>query len=151
MSWIPVPNIGSNGSIDVPQDYTLQFAVVSSGVPADNLPLSGSVYIGPTHVPIPGAGSGKLYYRLIPSTNSSFSSGSSVSNPSAITPSDTQTFSPGAGFVLNVTVPGVVKVGFANGFSEVIQIGAPGLFTYPWSINQIFVTGTSAVFSAFTI
>ena len=70
----------------------------------------------------------------------------------ALTPSDTVTFSPGAaGVQFNVSAAGNIKVGFPDGSNAIYPFNSAGLYQYNWSINQIFVTGSTATFTAYAL
>jgi hypothetical protein len=73
-----------------------------------------------------------------------------VSAPVAIVPSDVTTVTPGdLGTTFVISTVGNVKVGFANGVTWTIPFPATGVFIINISINQIFVTGTTAVATYF--
>lgn len=74
---------------------------------------------------------------------------SALSAPVALTPSDSVTFTaPKIGVHIDVTVPGYIKVGWANGATATVYFPAIGPYDRAWLINQIFVTGTTATFAA---
>jgi hypothetical protein len=49
----------------------------------------------------------------------------------------------GRSFVINCTVAGNVKVGFADGSTLTIAVPI-GTLILPWAVTQVFVAGTSA-------
>lgn len=74
-----------------------------------------------------------------------------VAAPVAITQSDSATFTPGTyGIKITVTAPGSIKFGFPNGVTWTDSFPVAGVYQYPWGANQIFVTGSTATFSAWT-
>lgn len=62
----------------------------------------------------------------------------------AITPSNTVTVAPGREFVIFCGTAGNVKVGFADGSTLTFAIPT-GTTILNWAVNQVFVTGTTAV------
>jgi hypothetical protein len=68
----------------------------------------------------------------------------------AITASDTAVVAPGISFLVICTVAGNVKVGMADGSTLTIPV-AVGLTQLPWSVAQVFVTGTTATATYFNM
>jgi hypothetical protein len=73
-----------------------------------------------------------------------------ASAPVAITPHNTTTFTPGNRVIIEVTVPGNIKVGWPNGVTGTHSFPSAGTYQYNWAINQIFVTGSTATFTAWS-
>ena len=83
------------------------------------------------------------------SATSPLSVASALSAPVALTPSDSVTFTAlKTGVHIDVTVPGNVKIGWPNGTTATVYFAAIGPYDRAWLINQIFVTGTTATFTA---
>jgi hypothetical protein len=57
--------------------------------------------------------------------------------------SNTVKVTPGRSLVINCTVAGNVKVGFADGSTLTIAV-AIGTLILPWAVAQVFVAGTTA-------
>ena len=77
-----------------------------------------------------------------------------VNGLTAITPSDSGTFTNSNKCVqFVVTTTGDIKVGFPSP-SSVASVTYPfntaGIYQYNWGINQVFVTGSTATFTAYT-
>lgn len=72
--------------------------------------------------------------------------------PTAATPSDSTTFTPGTkGTGFNVTATGNIKLGFANGANITVAVAEPGWTQFPFAANQVFVTGSTATFTAYAL
>lgn len=72
--------------------------------------------------------------------------------PVSITPSDSVTFAPSPiGIRIIVTAAGNVKIGFANGVTMTLVLPTTGVYQFPDAANQVFVTGTTATFTAFAL
>jgi hypothetical protein len=61
----------------------------------------------------------------------------------AVAARDTVKVASGNTFIINCTVAGNVKVGFADGSTLTIAVPV-GTTMLPWSVTQVFVTGTTA-------
>lgn len=61
----------------------------------------------------------------------------------AVAASNTVTVAPGSQFIINCTVAGNVKIGFADGTTLTIAVPV-GTTILPWAVAQVFVTGTTA-------
>jgi hypothetical protein len=108
------------------------------------LVLCSLLVAGAAHSQVIGVGGGS-------SSAAPVSVATLVAAPVAVTPSDSVTFTPGTkGMKFTVTVPGNIKFGFPNGVTWTDSFPAAGVYQYPWGANQIFVTGTTATFSAWT-
>jgi hypothetical protein len=66
-----------------------------------------------------------------------------ITTATALSASDTVTGTAGRYLVINCTVAGNVKIGFAGGSTITIAV-AVGTLILPWAANQVFVTGTTA-------
>ena len=76
---------------------------------------------------------------------------SPIAAPVAITPSDATPFTPGTqGVEFVVTVAGNIAVTFPNGVSWVVPV-TTGVYFFPWQINKVLVTGSTATFTAFAL
>ena len=62
----------------------------------------------------------------------------------AVTASNSVKVTPGRQFCINCTVAGNVKVGFAADDSTLTIAVAVGTLILNWSVNQVYVTGTTA-------
>jgi hypothetical protein len=71
-------------------------------------------------------------------------------NPVLITPSDSVTFTPGKfGTRYLIVNPGNIKVGWSNGQTAILWFSTYSpYYQITDGVNQIFVTGTTATFSA---
>jgi hypothetical protein len=70
-------------------------------------------------------------------------------NPVALTPSDTVDFTIPNGIKFLVTVAGDIKVKFQNGGTATYNCPVIGIYSFSDSINRIYVTGTTATFTAY--
>lgn len=61
----------------------------------------------------------------------------------AVAASDTVKVPPGSSFIINCTVAGNVKVGFADGSTLTIAVPV-GTTMLGWAVAQVWVTGTTA-------
>jgi hypothetical protein len=71
-----------------------------------------------------------------------------ASAPVAITPHDVTTFTPSNHVIIEVSSPGNIKFGWPNGVTMTMSFPLTGTYQRDWAINQIFVTGSTATFSA---
>jgi hypothetical protein len=67
-----------------------------------------------------------------------------MSKAAAVTASNSVKVTPGRFFCINCTVAGNVKVGFGADDSTLTIAVAVGTLILPWSVNQVYVTGTTA-------
>jgi hypothetical protein len=68
--------------------------------------------------------------------------------PVAITPHDTNTFTPGNHVIIEVSAVGNIKFGWPNGVTMTMSFPLTGTYQRDWAVNQIFVTGSTATFTA---
>lgn len=108
-------------------------------------PLDGGL-VGSTCITDPTTG----YKQKVNSSGQAAVAAVPVSAPVVITPNDVTTVTPGTlGTTIIVTTPGNVKVGFANSVTFTIPFASAGIYNLDYAINQIFVTGTTAVATYF--
>jgi len=75
-----------------------------------------------------------------------------INGMTAITQSDSSTFSPGGkGTLFFVSVTGNIKVGFPDGSTLIWNIPLVGEYKRDWNINQVFIANTTATFTAYTL
>lgn len=89
------------------------------------------------------SGDTNSYGATVDSGGSLYIKEPSITGATAITASDTVTFTAGRMVAINCTVAGNSKFGFADGTTITVPV-AVGLTIFPWAVNQVFVTGTTA-------